>query len=80
MTTRHWTPRPTPRARASFSARVRIGAEKMARLGIATGADLAAKLVVALLIEEFVYRAESFSPWGYPIPPGQQLAHDTASA
>ena len=39
-----------------------------------------AKLLVAILIESLLDEAESFSPWGYPIPPGQQLAHDTASA
>jgi hypothetical protein len=39
-----------------------------------------AKLLVALLIDSLLYEAESFSPWGYPIPPYQQLAHDTASA
>ena len=39
-----------------------------------------AKLLVAILIDSLLDEAESFSPWGYPIPPGQQLAHDTASA
>jgi IS4 transposase len=39
-----------------------------------------AKLLVALLIDSLLYEAESFSPWGYPIPPNQQLAYDTASA
>ena len=41
---------------------------------------LTAKLIVALLIEEFVHRAESFSPWGYPLWPGAVVASDTASA
>lgn len=40
---------------------------------------LAAKLIVALLIEEFVYRAESFSPWGYPLRACSTLATDAAS-
>lgn len=40
---------------------------------------LAAKLVVALLIEEFVYRAESFSPWGYPLESHSTLAADATS-
>ena len=39
-----------------------------------------AKLLVALLIDSFLYGAESFSPWGYPIAPDQQLAHDPAPA
>ena len=39
-----------------------------------------AKLLVAILIDSLLDEADSFSPWGYPIPPGQQLAHDTASA
>ena len=39
-----------------------------------------AKLLVALLIDSFLYGAESFSPWGYPIAPDQPLAHDTAPA
>jgi hypothetical protein len=39
-----------------------------------------AKLLVALLIDSLLYRAESFSPWGYPIAPHQQLAHDPVSA
>jgi hypothetical protein len=37
---------------------------------------LAAKLIVALLIEEFVYRAESFSPWGYPLRVSAAVASD----
>ena len=41
---------------------------------------LMAKLIVALLIEEFVHRAESFSPWGYPLWPNSELAADTPSA
>jgi IS4 transposase len=39
-----------------------------------------AKLLVALLIDSLVDEADSFSPWGYPITPSQQLASDTASA
>ena len=38
-----------------------------------------AKLLVALLIDSLLDEADSFSPWGYPITPGQQLAPDTAS-
>ena len=41
---------------------------------------LMAKLIVALLIEEFVHRAESFSPWSYPLWPDSVVAADTASA
>jgi IS4 transposase len=39
-----------------------------------------AKLLVAFLIDSLLDTAESFSPWGYPITPGQQLARDSASA
>ena len=39
---------------------------------------LTAKLIVALLIEEFVYRAESFSPWGYPLRGSAAVATDAA--
>jgi IS4 transposase len=39
-----------------------------------------AKLLVALLIDSLLDGAGSFSPWGYPITPRQQLAPDTASA
>lgn len=39
-----------------------------------------AKLLVALLIDALLDQAESFSPWGYPITPDQQLAHDTTPA
>ena len=38
-----------------------------------------AKLLVALLIDSLLDEADSFPPWGYPIPPGQQLAPDPAS-
>lgn len=38
-----------------------------------------AKLLVALLIDTFVYSAESFSPWGYPIARRQYLASDALS-
>jgi len=33
-----------------------------------------AKMLVALLIDALIERAESFSPWGYPIPLNQRLA------
>jgi IS4 transposase len=39
-----------------------------------------AKLLVALLIDSLLDEADSFSPWGYPITPDQQLAPDSASA
>jgi hypothetical protein len=39
-----------------------------------------AKLLVALLIDALLDEADSFSPWGYPIAAGQQLAPDQASA
>ena len=39
-----------------------------------------AKLLVALLIDSLLDEADSFSPWGYPITPPQQLAPDSASA
>lgn len=38
-----------------------------------------AKLLVAVLIESLIENAESFSPWGYPIPTDQQLAANEAS-
>jgi hypothetical protein len=38
---------------------------------------LLAKLLVALLIEELIGAAESFSPWGYPIPSYQLVASDS---
>jgi hypothetical protein len=41
---------------------------------------LTAKLIVALLIEDLVYNAESFSPWGYPLATGSLLASDAHSA
>lgn len=41
---------------------------------------LMAKLIVALLIEEFVYQAESFSPWGYPLVACPAMATDPTSA
>lgn len=40
---------------------------------------LAAKLIVALLIEEFVHRAESFFPWGYPLERHSTVAADATS-
>ena len=40
---------------------------------------LFSKLIVALLIEDFVYNAESFSPWGYPLPAHPLLARDSSS-
>jgi uncharacterized protein YegP (UPF0339 family) len=39
-----------------------------------------AKMLVALLIDALIERAESFSPWGYPIPAGQRLAAHPAPA
>lgn len=39
-----------------------------------------AKLLVALLIDSLLDEADSFSPWGYPLTPSQQLAHDAPSA
>jgi Transposase DDE domain len=41
---------------------------------------ICAKLLVALLIDSFLYEAESFSPWGYPIADHQQLAPDSPAA
>jgi len=41
---------------------------------------LLAKLIVALLIEDLVYTAEFFSPWGYPLPADSLVASDAASA
>jgi hypothetical protein len=35
-----------------------------------------AKLLVALLVDALIEQAESFSPWGYPIPDGERLASD----
>jgi IS4 transposase len=39
-----------------------------------------AKLLVALLIDMLIEQAESFSPWGYPIPHGERLASDWTAA
>jgi hypothetical protein len=39
-----------------------------------------AKILVALLIDSFLDQADSFSPWGYPIPPAQQLANNPSFA
>lgn len=39
-----------------------------------------AKLLIALLIEELIEKAESISPWGYPIAADQLVAADAASA
>lgn len=39
-----------------------------------------AKLLIALLIDSLLHEAESFSPWGYPIVVGEQLAPDPPSA
>lgn len=39
-----------------------------------------AKLLVAVLIEYLIENAESFSPWGYAIPPSEQLARHEAPA
>ena len=49
------------------------------RNGALLNVYLAAKLIVALLIEDFVYRAESFSPWGYPIQLYSAVAIHAAS-
>jgi IS4 transposase len=38
-----------------------------------------AKLLIALLIEDLIF-TDSFSPWGYPIPPDQLLAPDPTPA
>lgn len=39
-----------------------------------------AKLLIALLIESLIDQADSFSPWGYPLPPDQYVADDTPTA
>jgi len=41
---------------------------------------LTAKLIVALLIEEFVYQAESIPPWGYPLEAHTAMAADATLA
>jgi hypothetical protein len=41
---------------------------------------LTAKLIVALLIEDFVHQAESFFPWGYPLWANPVMAADAPSA
>ena len=41
---------------------------------------LTAKLIVALLIEDFVHQAESFSPWGYPLRTYSVVAADAPVA
>jgi hypothetical protein len=41
---------------------------------------LTAKLIVALLIEDLVFHAESFPPWGYPLAAGSLLAIHALSA
>ncbi len=41
---------------------------------------LMAKLIVALLIEEFIYQAESISPWGYPLEANTTVAADATPA
>ena len=38
-----------------------------------------AKLLVALLIDALVHTAESFFPWGYPLPPHQLVASDSSA-
>jgi hypothetical protein len=40
---------------------------------------LTAKLIVALLIEDFVHQAEAFSPWGYPLGTNPIVAADAPS-
>ena len=37
-----------------------------------------AKLLVALLVDTLIEEAESFSPWGYPVPNSECLASDRA--
>jgi len=39
-----------------------------------------AKLLLALLVDALIEQAESFSPWGYPIPNRERLASDGAAA
>ena len=39
-----------------------------------------AKLLLALLVDALIEQAESFSPWGYPIPHRQHLASDSTAA
>ena len=41
---------------------------------------LTSKLIVALLIEDLVYHAESFSPWGYPLATDPLVAADATAA
>jgi len=50
------------------------------RNGEMLNAYLLSKLIAALLIEDLVYHAESFSPWGYPIAPDPLVASDSALA
>ena len=38
-----------------------------------------AKLLVALLIDALIHTAESFFPWGYPLPPHQLVASDSSA-
>ena len=38
-----------------------------------------AKLLVALLIDSLINTAESFFPWGYPLPPHQLVASDSSA-
>src|ERR1043165_5073040 len=38
-----------------------------------------AKLLLALLVDALIEQAESFSPWGYPIPHRQHLAPDSTA-
>jgi DDE family transposase len=39
-----------------------------------------AKLLLALLVDALIEQAESFSPWGYPIPNRKRLASDRTAA
>ena len=50
------------------------------RTGELLNVYLMAKLIVALLIEDLVHNAESFSPWGYPLTTDPLVAFDTAPA
>ncbi len=50
------------------------------RSGALLNVYLLAKLLVAMLLEDLVASAESFSPWGYPIAAGSRLAAHAHSA
>jgi IS4 transposase len=50
------------------------------RNGALLNVYLMAKLLVAMLIEDLVASAESFSPWGYPLTAHSSVAVDTTPA